>query len=765
MLSCFIANLIGQEQYGVTSFYLIDSLEINKISAPEKKLLDSSLTEYHQAKNDTVKIHIIERLVENSYDENVWPKYNEWLYVYINHQLETFGKNASDPKVHHTLRQSLANVINNKGYYYYTKSNYSEALDYYNKSLEIERKLNNKKEIAISLNNIGGIYKIQGKVSLALKYYNESLKLKEQLGNKKGIALSYNNIGVIYGEQGNLELALTYYKRSLELEEELGNLRGIGLANNNIGNVYRMQNKISLARKFYEKSLEIEKTLGNRMGESISYSNLASTYHIQKDTPKAIAYMELSIAIVEELDNKRGIASSYTNIAELYIHLKEYKKAKEYLTKALQLAYNIGDPNVIALCARQLWSVAKKQGNYQEAFEMYELEVKMRDSILNKENYKALIEQQAKYEYEKKKATDSVKNAVADKIQASKLRAVQLENEKTLLEVASQKKQKWFLYFGLILAGVFAGVIYNRFKITKEQKGVIENQKEAVENQKQQIEQQHLELETTHKEISDSIKYSERLQQAIFPSEEALNKHLNQHFVLFKPKDVVSGDFYWLQKVGKFTYFAVGDCTGHGIPGALVSVVCSNALNRSIKEFSLTDPNAILNKTRELVIETFAQSGKEVKDGMDIALCSHCEGEKYINFSGANNPLWIIRKTKYLTDQQREERATLLGEEYSLIEYKANKQPVGLYENMKGFEQTKINLFKDDTLYLFTDGFPDQFGGIKGKKYKYKPFKKLLLTNHLLEMLAQKDKIEEAFVDWKGAIEQVDDVCVVGIEI
>ncbi len=525
------------------------------------------------------------------------------------------------------------------------------------------------------------------------------------------------------------------------------------------------QGNTELAIEYYKKRLIIEQELGNKKGIADSYRYLGKTYYSMGKLDLASEYFEKSLAIAKEMGINAIVSKTYLSLGKVYMLKKMYAKAKEYGEYSLQIAQEVGSPNIIEKGSSLLKSIAIEEQDYKQAYKMYQLEVLMRDSILNKENYKATIEQHTKYEYEKKKATDSVKNAVKGKIQSAKLRAIQLENEKATLEVVSQKKQKWFLYLGLILVAIFAGVIYNRFKITQQQKGVIENQKLAVEEQKQQIEKQHLELEETHKEINDSIKYSERLQQAIFPSQEALDKYLNKHFVLFRPKDVVSGDFYWLQRVEGQTYFSVADCTGHGIPGALVSVVCSNALNRSIKEFSLTNPQAILNKTRELVIETFSQSGKDVKDGMDIVLCSHKEGEQHILFSGANNPLWIIRKTKHLTEEQVNARATLIGEEFSLIEYKSSKQPIGLYENMQDFQQSKIHLYKSDTLYLFTDGFADQFGGEKGKKYKYRPLKKLLLANNQLEMKAQKDSIDQAFKTWKGALEQVDDICIVGIKI
>jgi serine phosphatase RsbU (regulator of sigma subunit) len=223
-------------------------------------------------------------------------------------------------------------------------------------------------------------------------------------------------------------------------------------------------------------------------------------------------------------------------------------------------------------------------------------------------------------------------------------------------------------------------------------------------------------IEEVYHEIKDSINYAKRLQQAILPKFSDIKAALNQYFVLFKPKDVVSGDFYWFEQKGNKLFIAAADCTGHGVPGALVSVVCSNALNRSVNEFGLTSPAQILNKTRELVIETFAKSGENVKDGMDIAICVIEKHSALLTYTGANNPLWLVRDNSMLREEEMNAKTTTLGEKKSLIEFKPDKQPVGLYAEMKDFSEIQIKTIPGDTFYFFTDGYADQFGGENGKK-------------------------------------------------
>ena len=223
-----------------------------------------------------------------------------------------------------------------------------------------------------------------------------------------------------------------------------------------------------------------------------------------------------------------------------------------------------------------------------------------------------------------------------------------------------------------------------------------------------------------------------------------MKEYLNESFILYKPKDVVAGDFYWMEHKDGKVLFAAADCTGHGVPGAMVSVVCNNALNRSVREYGLTDPGRILDKTREIVIQEFEKSEEEVKDGMDIALCS-IEDNK-LKYAGANNPLWIIRNSE-------------------IIETKANKQPIGQFDKPVPYKTHSFDLEQDDSIYLFSDGYVDQFGGEKGKKFKSKAFRELLLCIQDKSMEQQQTIINEAFETWKGNLEQIDDVCVIGFRI
>lgn len=251
-------------------------------------------------------------------------------------------------------------------------------------------------------------------------------------------------------------------------------------------------------------------------------------------------------------------------------------------------------------------------------------------------------------------------------------------------------------------------------------------------------------LSEKNTELLDSISYAKRIQSAIFPSSKLLKEKLNDSFILYKPKDIVAGDFYWLEPLENEVLFAVADCTGHGVPGALVSVICNSALNRSVREYNLFEPGLILDKTKELVIEEFEKSEEEVKDGMDIALCK-LHGSTLF-YSGANIPLLIVRNGK-------------------ILETKADKQPIGKYDSNIKYKTHQFKLIKNDTIYIFSDGFVDQFGGKKEKKYKRLNLKKFILSLQNISMDKQKELLNQEFLNWKGDLEQIDDVCIIGIKV
>lgn len=753
LLSLFFGGFSTQQYYAQNfadkEYYLIDSLNISEIGETDRVLLDSCLTLYHQTKNDTDKVKAILTIVEESWDENIWPKYNYWLHDYTLKQLK------ANPNKSITRKLSLvhASTINNIGYLNSIKGNTPEALKFYLKSLEIQEEFNDQENIPTSLNNIGAIYNKFGDIPKALEYYHKSLQRYKNYDNEQGLAQTLNNIGHIYSSQGERDLSLEYFHRSLRLFKKLKNSRGEATLLNSIGYVYFYKENHPKALNYYNEALNIRTKINDQKGIAVTLNNMAAVYENQKEIQKAMEHYNKSLAIYESINSEEGLSVTLGNIGRMYLDQGNISKAKVFAIKSLNIAKKAKMPDNIRASAKTLSLIYEKAGDTGKALEMYKLFTLMKDSVNNEKTQKATTKLQAKYEYETSKAIDDAEN---DKLLA-------IEQEK-------KEKQTVISYaagIGLVLVIIFLLFVGNRLQITKKQKIVIEVQ---------------------NKEIVDSITYAKRIQDAILPTNKWVKECLPESFIYYQPKDIVAGDFYWVESVlnstslggtkqsaqkdeiaslhpetfresvrhdDKLILFAAADCTGHGVPGAMVSVVCHNALNRVIGEFNIAEPGKILDKTREIIVAQLSKSENatietigNIRDGMDIALCLFNPTTKQLKYAGAHNPLWIIRK-----------------EAEEIEEIKASKQAVGKVEDPQPYVTHTVQLNKGDTIYLFSDGFADQFGGEKGKKLKSKPFKQLLVSNVIKPMDEQQALLNTFFNKWKGDLEQIDDVCVVGVRV
>ena len=297
---------------------------------------------------------------------------------------------------------------------------------------------------------------------------------------------------------------------------------------------------------------------------------------------------------------------------------------------------------------------------------------------------------------------------------------------------------------------------------------------QKVKERTEEVVKQKEEIERKNNEITASIRYAKRIQEGILPDKAVVDKVLKDHFILYKPKDIVSGDFYWIEQKDGKALFAAVDCTGHGVPGAFMSIIGNDLLKQAVNEHGKIIPSDILNELNKLALETISQTFEEstVKDGMDIAFCSMDFTNRELQYSAAYNPLYIIRKegegaslSKKLSLNSGKVRQTANG--YDLIEIKANKFPIGVFdgEDVESFTNHKIQLQKGDSIYIFSDGYVDQFGGAKGKKYMAKRFREQLLNIQELTMKEQREHLDKTIENWRGALDQVDDIIIIGVKV
>jgi tetratricopeptide (TPR) repeat protein len=656
----------------------------------------------------------------------------------------------------------IAHSWNNIGNIYSDQSEYDKALEAYRTSLALREKIQDKKGMSASWNNMGGIHRFKGDLDKSLECHLRSLQLKEEIGDKKGMASSYNNIGNIYNDKGDRPKALDFYFKSLKLKEEIGNKLGIADSYVSIGIIYKQMNNLDLALDFYLRGCKIYEDLGNKQRTSISYNNIGNLYEMKGEFDKALLYDMRSLKLREQLNDRNGMAACYANIGNVYMGKLDFHEARKHLLKGYELAGSINaKPDIMAIC-KSLSLCDSALGNFKSAFTWFRKYSVVRDSILNEASAKRTAEMQSKYESDKKE---------------QQIKLLELDN--SLLEKDSELERFWryALMAGISLALLVSLLLLNRYRLKQKANVELAAKNEAIQNQKELIETQHDELSLKNKEITDSIRYSMRIQQAILPPDAFIKTLLPHSFVLFKPKDIVSGDFYWVERFGSQVVVAVVDCTGHGVPGAFMSFVAYSLLNEAVNEHGITKPSVILSEMRKGLFKMFRQTaeGAHIKDGMDIAVCSIDLQRMNMEFAGAHNPCWIVR-----------------GRE--CIELKADKVPIGAFvgDAAAPFTHHEFKLLKGDHIYLFTDGYPDQFGLsaevrahsvnvlgnpdsppevlstaktslTKGKKFKHNRLRDLLISIQHLPHEEQKNVLDKNFMDWKGGLEQVDDVCIMGI--
>ncbi len=681
--------------------------------------------------------------------------------------LEALPKeDCSDSNSQYSLISTLAGAYNNLGYIYGENGNIQKQTKYYEQSLEMQKRIADKEGMAVTLSNMGTLMHNQGHVEEALNYYDQSLKLKEEMGNKRGMSITLNNMGYIYDSQDDTANAMEFYKQSLKIREEIGYQRGIAMSLNNIGAVHETYGEFQNALDCYTRSLKIRREINDLRGVAGTLNNIGFMYKKVEDYDKALKIYTESYEIRKELNDLKGMAVSLNNMALIYMKQGNIQQAKEHATKSFEYANESKSLEQTIYTASTLSVIARAQGEYQVALDMYELHIEMRDSLKNVTNEKASIRQQTKHEYEKQKVLD-------DAINEKKLALEHAENERQQLisiGIAS----------GLFLIVLFAIFIYRRLQITKQQKVVIEEQSqnlaeaneelnqtnEEVLAQRDEIERQKQIVEHAHGEVQASINYAERIQNALLSTEEHWQNLSTEHFILFKPRDVVSGDFYWAYSSDNLVFWVAADCTGHGVPGAFMSMLGVGFLNEIVAEGGETDAGKILDILRIKIIKALEQTGEEErKDGMDLALCILDKTTNKLQFAGAYNPLFIVRP------KENEEPTGFVkkveGEQFNLYEFKASRMPIGRYIKNDPFKAQEIQLIKGDQLYTFTDGYQDQFGGPQEGKFMVKRMKKLIVENAANSMEAQHDFLNSEFESWKnsGNQEQIDDVCIIGVSL
>ena len=641
----------------------------------------------------------------------------------------------------------IAGILNNIGGYYSSRADYKNAIVYYDQALEIRRELGVKKSIGIVLNNLGNQYLQLGEPDKAIDNYREASEIFKEIKFNRGTAATLTGMAIIYESLSQFSSALEVYQEVLEIREqensdyELGNtLSNIAITYSRIFNdsilslyganfqdsILNSEVKLDIesgrqAVSYNLQALEKRTEIGDNWGLSITLANLGTTYLYLGDYEKAEVYFTQWLELPIDFHDDDTQVAIQIGLGKMSMFRGDYNTARVYFELALRIAEKINKKTHISMAMANLSEIYEREGNYEKSLQYHKQYFQVYE-ILNKERTTDQIsEMQVKYETEAKEKENEL------------LRKDQLINETKL------RNSRTALVAAILVVLIFVALIIQLIKQNAFRRKA--NLELAEKNR--------LITEQT-KEITDSIQYASRIQNAILPPEEYINNLISDQFILYRPRDIVSGDYYWMtEKNGKIITM-VADCTGHGVPGAFMSMLGVAFLNEIVSKHDFDiSADLILNELRAQIIESLHQTGREGEnqDGMDVSLYILDMKEMMLEYAGANNPLLIFRDDE-------------------LIELKPDKMPIGIHTRAKNpFNRQQIKIKEGDMLYSFSDGYPDQFGGPQDKKFMIKNFKKLLAEVHRKDLSEQKRILEKTLDNWMADTNQIDDILVMGVRI
>lgn len=658
-----------------------------------------------------------------------------------------------------------ARMYNNLGVLHRRQSSYAQSLHFFHKALDFFEKKNDSILIASVLTNIGSVSFDIGAYEKSLETYLKALQIIEKSDNLEALASTLVNIGGVMVSSQNSKEGNSYYHRAYKLYEKLNNKRGIATCYLSLGISYKEQNNLDSAFTYLTNSLNVYREIGDKVGEADSHQHLGEVYLKQMNYSMAHLSFNNSLVIAKEINLNSVVANVNHNLSKVLFGQGRISSSYTKALHALDLSKKYGLLSLQKDIHLTLSKILEKNSDYRNSLIHFKLFFSLYDSIYSNERSHRFAEMQTLYQLEQKQA------AIVKLQKEKENQEMELRNAE--LQILWQKTQSYITLGVLLLLTIILYLLYRQFRfkrlsnnLLKEQNAQILMKNEEITAQKEQIELQRNEVEKQKgllKEkseqlekfnwlITDSIDYASSIQSALLPAPEVFSRYFDDSFVMYFPKDVVSGDFYWAHSKSSNVIVALADCTGHGVPGGFMSMLGISALTELMGR-QITEPSDILDNLRLLVIESLKQTGKigEHQEGMDISVISYRKGNDFIDFAGANQPLWLVRK----------------GEDgYKINEFKGDRMPISYHQRMEPFKCHRIPIQKGDQIYLFSDGYRHQLGGDNfDVKFGKEKFQKLFLDNAHLPMDNQKSIIEDTFFRWVSGFDQLDDITVLGLKI
>lgn len=621
---------------------------------------------------------------------------------------------------------------------------YLSAIDYCDTLLGKYKKLDFKRLKAIEETR-ARIYKSSGQTDLAVAAYLSILSDYEDRGDFEESSRINNTIGIIFLRMGEMESAEYHLLESIEHAIKAGNKSIQASSLMSLGNRYKNAEMFTEAEGYYKKSIEICKKEGLKRLLAGNYNNYGSLYRMQGNQKKALYYFNLAVKMNQELGNDRWLSYNYNNIGNLHNDQSQHSEALKYFFKSNAIKKRLNDPYGMYSTYLNIAATYDSIGNFELAYDYYVQYTELKDSLTEVDNTLLSKKLAAEFQAEKREAQIIQLNMQSELSQQE----ITARDER----ISYQNFLGWMMGIGIFLVVVIAIIIW----------------RSALNRKKANIElvEKNLQIDAQHGEIIDSINYAKRIQNSILPSDQKLTESLSDFGLLYKPKDIVSGDFYVCEETTNGLYFGTVDCTGHGVPGAMVSLVSSAHINKALHELHLSKTGDVLNDLNEKIPSALNGGDSDLNDGFDIALCRLSKDKSMLQFSGAHLNCWILNDKQSIASRNASTSTELIyeSENHSILELKGQRRGIGKSMDDFTFTSSDFKLEKGDKILISTDGYQDQFGGEKNKKFKVKEMRNLIIANATLSPKELIAKLDTALTQWQGDYDQVDDICIMIVEI
>lgn len=738
----------------------------------EQEYKDSLLHIINTSQNDTIYLETL-----NNYALLIKYYQLDSSIYYSNQVIEKCKKHKYGENI--SLDNKIKNIglraYNNNLIFYRRNNNLSEAINVFKECIDNNYNDSNSIQTAYLYSNYANVLVKTSNIKEAYDYYIKSKEIYQTHNDTVGLSAIYFHIGRMYYNENDFQSSIKYTLQALNLLKKIKSKRQTAFCFNSLASSYssiaeeyekdKRDSIYKLGVKYYKLSLNIKEEFNEYNGQLVTLNNLVEIYSNLGEYSKALEYANRALQLSQKLNNVTKEILSTIHLCRLYLSKKDYNKALEYGLKAHQLSKETNNIDFTGRSAKLLSKIYKQKKNYNKALEYYEIFTQINDSIQKQKHLESLNTFEETYKYKKKSIEDSLNLNQQEKI-------LQLERTKNKVEKAKKETTRnWLLtiIISLVLIGFF--IIKNlrnqskaRISLTHKNVKIQEQNKNLIE-QKEELTDMNKSLKKAYQDKVDSIKYAKRIQTTTFPTEKSIKEALPESFIIYKPLDIVSGDFYWIRQLEDNVVIAIGDSIGHGVPGAFLSIMGIAILKEMVNNTKELIASEIMNNVRTRIIESlqhYKTEDPEKHYGMDLGIIILNKTKNTLQFSGANTPLYIIKDPNNIEDNAQ-----------MLTIIKADKMPISLYPKMEPFTNHICQLNKNDKFYMHTDGAIDQLGGKDGKKIGQKNFVDYLTQTSLLDINEQKEKLDKYINDWKFSFDknaqehylQTDDITILGVKI